>query len=87
MKNTLLAIVFVAGIVVGTMMTAFRGLESSAVAQPPAKLETGRYMISSWAYGMHVGSGHGAYVLDTQTGEAFIINDREGAQSLGKVTK
>lgn len=79
--------VFVTGVVVGGLVSTFRGLESPAIAQQPPKAEPGRYMISSWGYGMHQGSGHGAYVLDTQTGEVFIVYATEEPRSVGMVRK
>jgi hypothetical protein len=54
-------------------------------ADAPEKNETGRYQLQVWA---HAGSTpgdigkHGAYRLDTQTGEVWIINGRDEAHKL-----
>ncbi len=52
----------------------------------------GRYQISAYGYGLGDGSPgslseHGAYILDTQTGDIFVIRHHGGPKFLGSVGK
>jgi hypothetical protein len=56
-----------------------RRAEAQVAAAPPAA--RGRFEISAWsAPGIS-----GAYVLDTQSGEVWLVRDHERVRSLGKV--
>lgn len=59
------------------------GSTHQANAQPPARAaEQGRYSVTSWA----MNAAHGAYVVDTQTGEVFLVSGDLKPTSLGKPT-
>lgn len=65
-----------------------------AVAQPPKAGES-HYQISSWAYpaayegGMRNGrstvGSHGAYIVNTQSGEIYVVTEEGKPSPLGKV--
>jgi hypothetical protein len=58
----------------------------------PAAAAAPRYQIAAWAHpaafgsgGHSSGSSHGAYVLDTQSGEVWHISEAGRPKKIGKV--
>ena|ERR1700722_11843503 len=90
---------FVAG--VGGTLLFTGGLLPPVQAQKPGPTtiqgaakpkEAGRYQISAWSVGGLTPPGklqvsHGAYVIDSQTGEVFSVNTIEKPKSVGSVVE
>lgn len=77
--------------VVGTL-TLSGGFGSPVQAQPPAKAaEHGRYQISAWGYSSPQAGGtvteHGAYIIDTMSGDVFSVNRDSDPKPVGTVAK
>lgn len=87
--------ILAAGVVLGGLgMGAWIQGPAKAEAQAEAKASTsGRYQISSFGYGYgYTGtnttnsqSKYGTYIVDTQTGEVFVIVESGKPHSLGRV--
>jgi hypothetical protein len=68
---------------------ALSGRDTPATAQPgkaPAP-EVGRYQLSAFSYSSQRGQTNGAYILDTATGEVFVVHEQAKPASLGSVPK
>lgn len=76
-------VVFVAGVVVGAVLAvAVVDRLPRADAQQPAKPAdaAGRFQVSAFGLPNH----HGAFVVDTATGEVFYCDQANPPKSLGK---
>jgi len=60
----------------GTLLTALVAL---TVAAATGTATGPRFQISAWAFAGDGRNGHGAYVVDTATGEVWVIHE-DGAQ-------
>ena len=82
-----------AGLMAGALITAAisggPGVpRAMAQEQPtPRPAAWGRYQVSAWAYAGSSGIApkHGAYLLDTQSGQLWLTVDGGEAQKIGKV--
>lgn len=88
-----------AGLILGVVITVLlsgaqvipRAMAQAEAPQPPIAAQ--RYQIYTWAYpagSLGPGGGgslssHGAYVLDTRTGEVWYIRENEKPEALGSV--
>ena len=96
----LVAVGMAAGILATVLLGGQFGNQVQAQAPAPGvPAAVGRYQIS--AYGYSIGDGKagsqpgptgsqvldGAYILDTQTGEVFLVTHYEALKSLGSVAK
>ena len=59
------------GMVLGGILLLAAGAERAPATRP----DEPRYQISAWAHD-EMGSGHGAFVLDTRTGEVLSVIGR-----------
>lgn len=76
----LLVLAGIAAGIVGTL--CFTGPATPpAAAEAPAPLPIGRFRIAAYPAGPN--DIHGAYVLDTATGEVFTVERQEAPRSLG----
>jgi hypothetical protein len=82
---------------VGLLVGGFAGMffsgwgGSAATAQQPAAKvadAVGRYQISSFGFGT-VGGGHvsGGYILDTATGDVFLVSGSDKPLPIGSMAK
>jgi hypothetical protein len=55
----------------GALIAVLVALSIAAATGP----SPGRFQISSWGFGATGRSGHGAYVVDTATGEVWVIHE------------
>jgi hypothetical protein len=80
-----------AGLIAGASIAAFSGGHGTprAMGQEPPAAAAGRYQVSAWAYpGGGPGPGtpsHGAYVLDTQSGQLWLTIDGRMTRKIEKV--
>ncbi|VTR93438.1 unnamed protein product [Gemmata massiliana] len=58
-----------------------------ANAAPPPAGPVGRYQVSAWGAQGRNTPAHGAYIIDTQTGELFYADQSTKPFSLGTVEK
>ncbi|MBP3955504.1 hypothetical protein J8F10_09440 [Gemmata sp. G18] len=58
-----------------------------ANAAPAPAGPVGRYQISAWGADIRGGPNHGAFIIDTQTGEVFHVDQSTKPRSLGTVEK
>ena len=59
-----------------------------ARAEPaPKATEVGRYQISAYGFSTPGGTGWGAYIIDTATGEVFHVVNQNKPELLGSVAK
>jgi hypothetical protein len=93
-KSRTVALLVVGLSLCGLGVTLMGGLGNnpSQGQQPVAPAATGRYQISAYSYGFGgVGAGlhtqHGAYIVDTQTGDVFLAVDGRAPQYVGSVAK
>lgn len=66
--------------------------EQPAWAQPAPAGSIGRYQISTYGYDLGTGGSgsqaeRGAYILDTQTGEVFVIVNTNAPRIVGSVSQ
>jgi hypothetical protein len=78
-----------ASVVFSTPASKLVQAQTAASAAPGA---VGRYQLSAYGYGLGDGSTgslseHGAYILDIQTGEVFVVRHHDAPKSLGSVGK
>lgn len=78
-----------AGVAAGLLAFALSG-GPAVQAQQAAAGANGRYQISAYGYGLGTGgagskSEAGAYILDTQTGEVFVVVGNNAPRSVGSV--
>ena len=89
----LVAFGFLAGLLANVVWTQGSALPQAAAQAPAAKAELPHYQITSWAYpGFARGSGvenpkYGAYILDSITGEVWVVKEDNSPRTLGKVAK
>lgn len=75
-------LVFATGLIAGLLITTLAGLVGSgprAIAQVPPPEQVGRYQVSSYG----TSTGHGGFVVDTQTGHLYRIENNDTISSLG----
>lgn len=84
---------FLAGLLASLSWTHSAAPQAAAQA-PAAKAEAARYQITSWAYpgvarqgGGFENPKYGAYIVDTLTGEVWVVREDNAPRSLGKVGK
>jgi hypothetical protein len=80
---------FAAGLVVGLTMAflwPFGRATPKAAAQQGAKADAPRFQISAWAFpaSKEGDAYHGAYIIDTQKGDLWIVDRRMKPEKLQK---
>jgi len=55
----------------GALMAVLVGLSVAAATDTPSA----RFQISAWGFAAQGRSGHGAYIVDTTTGEVWVVDE------------
>jgi hypothetical protein len=85
MTRKQLLTVFSAGLLVG-LSIAFFWPATAPVAAQGGKADAPRYQISSWAFpaSKEGDAYHGAYIIDTQKGDLWIVDRRNKPEKLAR---